>query len=60
MGIETAVFYLVAVALPVWLVVEEMVHRERRRVIERDGHPASLTRRLSTPGGTIGTRAYSR
>jgi hypothetical protein len=60
MALETAVLYLVALALPVWLMVEEVVHRDRRRAIERDGRPAPSTRRLSTPDGTIANRAYSR
>jgi len=60
MALETAIFYLVALALPVWLMVEEVVHRDRRRVTGRDGRPATSTRRLSTPGRTIANRAYSR
>ena len=34
MAIESAVFYLVALALPLWLVVEELMHRERRHEVE--------------------------
>ncbi|HEY7518780.1 MAG TPA: hypothetical protein VIE36_10865 [Methylomirabilota bacterium] len=30
MAIATAVFYLIALALPVWLVVEEIAHHQRR------------------------------
>ena len=30
MALETAILYVVALALPVWLMVEEVVYRERR------------------------------
>jgi hypothetical protein len=30
MAIATAVFYLIALALPLWLVVEEIAHHQRR------------------------------
>ena len=60
MALETAIFYVVALALPVWLMVEEVVHRDRQRVIQREGRPAASARRLSTPRETIANRAYSR
>jgi hypothetical protein len=43
MAIESAIFYLVALALPLWLVVEELMHRERRREVE----PAPATLPIS-------------
>ena len=33
MAIESAVFSIVALALPVWLVVEELTRRERHHVV---------------------------
>jgi hypothetical protein len=34
MAIENAVVYIVALALPLWLVVEEVMHRDRRQSVE--------------------------
>ena len=44
MAIVTAVFYLIALALPLWLVVEEIAHHQRRA--------ASATKRASAPSTT--------
>ena len=41
MAIATAVFYLIALALPLWLVVEEIAHHQRRA--------DSATKRASAP-----------
>ena len=44
MAIATAVFYLIALALPLWLVVEEVAHHQRRA--------PSATKRASTRSAT--------
>ena len=41
MAIATAVVYLIALALPLWLVVEEIAHHQRRA--------ARATKRALTP-----------
>ena len=40
MTIETAVLYLVALALPIWLVVEEIVRRQRQQQVHTQHSPA--------------------
>jgi hypothetical protein len=34
MAIDNAVVYILALALPVWLVVEELMHRDRRENVK--------------------------
>jgi hypothetical protein len=48
MALETAIFYVVALAVPVWLLVEEVVHRERRQA-PRPARSAALSRRPLRP-----------
>ena len=46
MAIESAIFFGVAVALPVWLVVEEIMHRELGRVVKSEPSVVRSTRRV--------------
>jgi hypothetical protein len=46
MTIEAAVLYGVALALPVWLLVEEVVHRELRRAVTPRPRTAPSTTRV--------------
>jgi hypothetical protein len=49
MAIQTAVFYLIALALPVWLVVEEIAHHRRRRARESERAPARSSTAAPAP-----------
>jgi hypothetical protein len=53
MAIENAIIYLVALALPVWLVIEQLTSRgpQRRTESRRDAAP-SRTAPLGTPRAT--------
>jgi hypothetical protein len=61
MSLETTVAFLVAVSLPVWLVVEEIVHRHGARLRHRSRviTAAPVRRRIDNGGATrrrVGTR----
>jgi hypothetical protein len=49
MAIDSVLMFLTAVALPVWLVVEEVVHRERRRPAEA-AHTVAVPPAVAAPG----------
>lgn len=48
MAFETAIFYAVALALPVWLMVEEVVHRDRQQARKTERRAAPSRARLRT------------
>jgi hypothetical protein len=57
MAIESAVFYVVALALPVWLVVEEAMHRDRRRQASAEPRAAAAPRATTAPSAVPVSRA---
>jgi hypothetical protein len=51
MAIATAVFYLIALALPIWLVIEEIALHQRRET--------SQPRRAPVPSATTAPSPYT-
>jgi hypothetical protein len=49
MAIETAIVFGVALALPVWLGVQEILHRQIRRMVKTRREAAPSTVRVPAP-----------